>query len=107
MALFGGGPPAPAVAPPVAPAVSEPEEPISAVSAFERRKRLREDRRRLVSDLARKQNRTPAEINAWVNGEVGVPRVQDASIEQLQRSVDLLFDAIRAASGRRRQPAGR
>jgi superfamily II DNA or RNA helicase len=105
MALFGGGPPAPAVAPPVAPAVAPDPEPVSAVSTFERRKRLREDRRRLVSDLGRKQGRPPAEINAWVNGRVGVPRVQDATIEQLERSIDLLFEELRAPSARRRSAA--
>jgi superfamily II DNA or RNA helicase len=108
MALFGGGPPAPAPPPVMAPAVPDPE-PVSTVSAFERRKRLREDRRRLVSDLGRKQNRPPAEVNAWVNGQVGVARVQDATLEQLEQSIDLLFDAIRGprASGRPRQAAGR
>ena len=78
---------------PPSPSRAEPE---PAVSAFERRKRLREDRRRLVSDLGRKQGRPPAEINAWVNGEVGVPRVQDATIEQLERSIDLLFEELRS-----------
>jgi superfamily II DNA or RNA helicase len=101
MALFGGGPPPPAVAPALAPAVPEPAVPAPAVSAFERRKRLREDRRRLVSDLGRTQGRPPAEVNAWVNAEVGVPRVQDASIEQLERSIDLLYEALRRPSARR------
>jgi len=106
MALFGGGPPAPAVAPAAAPAaVPGTAEPVSAVSAFERRKRLREDRRRLVSDLGRKQGRPPAEVNAWVNGRVGVPRVQDATIEQLERSIDLLFGELRASSAQRRAAA--
>src|SRR4051794_2785758 len=103
MALFGGGPPAPAVAPaapPPPPPAPEPE-----ISAFERRKRLREDRRRLVSDLARKQNRTPAEVNAWLNTEVGVSRVQDATIDQLERSTNMLFEALRAAPARRRADA--
>lgn len=104
MALFGGGPPAPAPPPAVAPAVTEPE-PASTVSAFERRKRLREDRRRLVADLGRKQGRPPAEINAWVNEQVGVPRVQDATIEQLERSIDLLFEALRGGAARRRAAA--
>ncbi|MFL5845696.1 MAG: DEAD/DEAH box helicase [Solirubrobacteraceae bacterium] len=102
MALFGGGPPAPAPPPRVAPAVSEPAVAEPAVSAFERRKRLREDRRRLVSDLGRKQRRPPAEINAWLNDKVGVPRVQDATIEQLERSIDLLFAELRPASAGRR-----
>jgi superfamily II DNA or RNA helicase len=103
MALFGGGPPAPTVAPAVS-AIPTPEaEP--AISAFERRKRLREDRRRLVTDLARKQNRTPAEINAWLNSEHRVPRVQDATIAQLEQSIELLFDALRSGSSRRRAAA--
>jgi superfamily II DNA or RNA helicase len=104
MALFGGGPPPPVVAPVVAPAPAEPE-PASAVSAFERRTRLRDDRRRLVADLGRRQGRPPAEVNAWVNGEVGVARVQDATIEQLERSIDLLFEALRSPAGRRRTAA--
>jgi superfamily II DNA or RNA helicase len=103
MALFGGGPPAPAVAPVSAPPPTPEPEP--AISAFERRKRLREDRRRLVTDLARKRGRTPAEINAWLNTELRVPRVQDATIDQLERSIELLFDALRAAPARRRAAA--
>jgi hypothetical protein len=105
MALFGGGPPAPVVAPAAPAASAADSEPVSTVSAFERRKRLREDRRRLVADLGRKQGRPPAEVNAWVNGEVGVPRVQDATIEQLERSIDLLFEAMRASGARRRAGA--
>jgi len=105
MALFGspggGVPAAPAIAPTFAPAVggeaSEDEAASPAVSAFERRKRLREDRRRLVADLGRRTSRPPAEINAWLNRETSVPRVQEATIDQLQASIDLLFEALRAA----------
>ncbi len=104
MALFGGGPSPPAAALTAAPAVAAPE-PVPAVSAFERRKRLREDRRRLVTDLGRSTGRPPAEINAWVNREVGVTRVQEATIDQLDRSIDLLFDALRSPSARRRAAA--
>jgi hypothetical protein len=99
LALFGppgGGAPAAAPAPVVVPA-AEP-----AVSAFERRKRLREDRRRLVNDLGRRQNRTPADVNAWLNRELGVGRVGDATIEQLERSIELLFEALRSPAARRR-----
>ena len=88
----------------IAPAVADVPAPAGEVSAFERRKRLREDRRRLVSDLGRKQGRPPAEINAWVNDKIGVGRVQDATIEQLERSIDLLFNELRG--GRRRSAAG-
>lgn len=104
MALFSGGPPAPAPAPISAPAATEPE-PVSTVSAFERRKRLREDRRRLVTDLGRSKGRAPAEINSWVNREVGVTRVQDATIDQLERSIDLLFEQLRGPAARRRAAA--
>ena len=103
MALFGGGPPPPVVAPAAAPGAGAEPEP--QVSAFERRRRLREDRRRLVSDLGRRQNRPPAEINAWLNAELGIPKVQDASIEQLERSIDMLFEALRTP--RRRAAAAR
>jgi hypothetical protein len=95
MALFGGGPPAPAVAPAFPAAVGDPE-PAPSVSAFERRKRLREDRRRLVADLGRRDGRPHAEINAWLNRETSVTRVQDATIEDLERSIDLLFEALRS-----------
>ncbi len=100
MALFGapGGAPAPAGPAPAEPAPDAAATP--AVSAFERRKRLREDRRRLVADLGRRDRRTHAEINAWLNREVGAARVQDATIEQLERSIDLLFDALRGPAAR-------
>jgi len=102
MALFGspGGAPA-APAPVVAPGVVEKAGVTPAVSAFERRKRLRDDRRRLVADLGRRRGRPHAEINAWVNREVGVEKVQDASIEQLEQSIDLLFEALRSPGARR------
>jgi superfamily II DNA or RNA helicase len=114
MALFGppgGAPaPAPAIAAAFPSAVGGPAagaEPAPAVSAFERRKRLRGDRRRLVADLGRRDGRPHAEINAWLNRETGVPRVQDATIEQLERSIDLLFEALRAAQSPRRATAPR
>jgi hypothetical protein len=105
MALFGAPGGAPAPAPIVAPGAVESAAAAPAVSAFERRKRLRDDRRRLVADLGRRRGRPHAEINAWVNREVGVEKVQDATIEQLERSIDLLFEALRAPSARRRGAA--
>jgi hypothetical protein len=64
--------------------------------AYQRRSLLRDKRKRLVNDLGRRDRRTPAEINAWLNRECGVTRVQDATIEQLQRSVELLLDELTA-----------
>jgi superfamily II DNA or RNA helicase len=95
LALFGapGGAPAPAPAPAAAP---EPDEP--AMAAFERRALLRDKRHRLVSDLRRSQGGSHAEINRWLNRSCGIRRVEDASIDQLERSIDLL---LRRLGGRR------
>ncbi|HEY4098300.1 MAG TPA: DEAD/DEAH box helicase family protein [Baekduia sp.] len=102
MSLFGG----PAVVPPTAPVVhgliaafesavpdAEPE-PTSRLSAFERRNILRDKRHRLVGDLGRRDRRPHREINAWLNQSVGVTRVEDATIDQLERSIGLLLDAL-------------
>jgi superfamily II DNA or RNA helicase len=64
----------------------EPSEP-APMAAFERRAALREERSRLVADLARRGGNSHREINAWINREVGVTRVESASIEQLERSI--------------------
>jgi superfamily II DNA or RNA helicase len=99
MTLFGAAPAVPA-AKAVKPVQSEP----APVAAFERRARLREERRRLVADLAKRSGSNHREINAWVNRAVGVVRVDSASIEQLERSVTALVKELtrqsrRAASG--------
>jgi hypothetical protein len=69
-------------------------EPTSRLSAFERRNILRDKRHRLVGDLGRRDRRPHRDINAWLNQVVGVTRVEDATIDQLERSVDLLLDAL-------------
>jgi len=57
---------------------------------FERREDLRRERSRLVAELHRRDGRSHREINAWLNRSLGVGRVQDASITQLERSVEML-----------------
>jgi superfamily II DNA or RNA helicase len=93
MALFGppGGAPAalPAFAAAVEDALDDPSLP-----AFERRALLRDKRHRLVSDLRRTDGRTHAEINAWLNRATGIRRVDDASIDQLERSIALLLETL-------------
>jgi len=74
------------------------------VAAFERRAHLREERRRLVADLVKRGGGSHREINAWINREVGVSRVESASIGQLERTVERLVRELtrhsrRAASG--------
>jgi hypothetical protein len=103
LALFGPpGGAAPAVAAPVAPvippAVDDAPEAEPAQAAFERRALLRDKRHRLVADLRRSQGGSHAEINRWLNRSCGVRRVEDASIDQLERSIELLLSRL---SGRR------
>jgi hypothetical protein len=74
------------------------DEPAPAPAAFERRALLRDKRHRLVADLRRNDGRSHAEINRWLNRSCGIRRVEDASLDQLERSIDLLLGAL---SGRR------
>jgi hypothetical protein len=67
---------------------------VSEVPLWQQRQRLRETRHRLVSELGRSRRATQREINAWVNKQIGIAKVQDASIEQLQQSIDLLERAL-------------
>lgn len=109
MALFG--PPPGSASAPGAPKVVSPRSFPSAVdtaaaspepgrtgpTAFERRALLRDKRHTLVSELRRRDGRAQREINAWLNREVGVARVADATIEQLERSCALLLDELTGA----------
>jgi superfamily II DNA or RNA helicase len=102
LALFGGGPPPPALkvrpAPAPAPAVAgaAKQEP-----AFQRRRRLRDKRQGLVVTLAGFEGRSHRDINTWLNSEVRAASVREASIEQLQRSIELLQARLERI-GRRR-----
>jgi hypothetical protein len=114
MSLFGGPavvqphtPPAPVILPEFTPAVSAETdaaqgEPTSRLSAFERRNILRDKRHRLVGDLGRRDRRPHREINAWLNQAVGVTRVEDATLDQLEQSIDLLLDALAGKVAARR-----
>lgn len=79
-----GGPGLPGAAPGSVPGA------VAEVPLWQQRQRLRETRHRLVSELGRARRATQREINAWVNKEIGVAKVQDATVEQLQRSIELL-----------------
>ena len=96
MTLFGSSP-APAAAAGFQ-RVQSPEPP--PMAAFERRDHLRAERSRLVADLHRRDKRSHREINAWVNREVGIARVDKATIEQLERSVALLVRELTRLSRR-------
>jgi hypothetical protein len=102
LALFGGGPPALAPAPPPLHArpVAVPDEPAE-LPAFRRRARLRDKRQGLVRALAAVDGRSYREINTWLNRETGAAGVRDASLDQLERSVELLLAELDRRSRRR------
>jgi hypothetical protein len=102
MNLFGEAGDA-SVQPIAAPVVAaEPEPERAAVPAFQRRKDLRAERHRLVSELARKRRCEPREANRWINSKIGIGKVDEATIDQLQRSCDLLVQELIRASRPRR-----
>lgn len=94
MTLFGPPAAAPPVAPvvPVAPAAEreEPGERWENVPAFERRAMLRGERHRLVSEVRHRDGSSHRDINAWLNRRLGISSVEEATLEQLERSVELL-----------------
>jgi superfamily II DNA or RNA helicase len=107
LALFGGGAPAPVPPPrPARPPVTFagpaaiPDEPPE-LPAFRRRALLRDKRQGLVRTLAGIDGRSYREINTWVNRETGAAGVRDASLAQLERSVELLLTELDRRSSRR------
>jgi hypothetical protein len=92
MSLFGppaGAGVAIAAGPPPPPIDTEDERP-----AFERRAMLRSERHRLVSEVTRRDRTDHREVNAWLNRKVGVASVDSATLEQLERSVELLVGRL-------------
>jgi hypothetical protein len=65
-----------------------------ATPAFERRALLRDERHRLVSELTRQRGTNHREVNAWLNHKLGVTSVEHATIEDLERSVELLVGRL-------------
>jgi superfamily II DNA or RNA helicase len=99
-ALPAAPPPLPRVPPPVgADADADGEAP--AKPAYVRRRELRAERHGLVSELARMTGRSHREINGDVNRACGVKKVDDATVEQLERSKRFLLDQLTKASRRR------
>jgi superfamily II DNA or RNA helicase len=78
---------APAASPTLAAFTTTEPEP---ESAHERRERLRDERRALVSAIARRTGEPHRAINARVNRETGVRSVAAATIDQLERANALL-----------------
>ncbi|HWD76687.1 MAG TPA: DEAD/DEAH box helicase family protein [Solirubrobacteraceae bacterium] len=72
------------------PATNAPTE----VPAFERRARLRDERHRLVSEVRRRDGTSHREINAWLNRKLGISSVEEATLADLERSVELLVGKL-------------
>ena len=64
------------------------------IPAFERRAQLRDERHRLVSEVRRRDGTSHREINAWLNRKIGIPSVDEATLDELQRSVELLMSKL-------------
>jgi superfamily II DNA or RNA helicase len=62
--------------------------------AFEQRSRLRNERHRLVAELTRRDGSTHREVNAWINRKLGIRSVEHASLDELERSVELLMTTL-------------
>jgi hypothetical protein len=98
MTLFG----APGAAPPQRRASAaldlardlDPEPRSHRTPAFEQRARLRNERHRLVSELTCRDGGTHREINAWVNRKFGITSVDHATLNDLERSVELLVTKL-------------
>ena len=69
--------------------------------AFKQRARLRDKRHGLVKTLAGFNGSSHREVNAWINRASGVRSVGDATIEQLERSIELLLAELDRLSRRR------
>ena len=92
MALFADPEPAPspALAAFTTTAPAAPSRPASALSAHERRERLRAARRSLVTAVARRTGESHQAIHARVNRETGARSVAGATEAQLERGNRLL-----------------
>ncbi len=105
MTLFGAPQPQPQPMPSLSPEhpsrahpLAKPEPTRTPVAAFERRAQLRRERSRLVGELHRRDGLSHREINAWLNRTVGLERVDDATIQQLERSVGALVKELTRGS---------
>jgi hypothetical protein len=87
--LFADRQPSPALAAFTAPTTTTTTER-PPESAFERRERLREQRRTLVANVARRTGEEHRAINARINRATGAPSVARATADQLERANALL-----------------
>jgi superfamily II DNA or RNA helicase len=90
-AMGGGGARAPL------PPLPEPEAnaPAAKKSALARRRQLREQNGELVRELAQSMRKTYAEVNADLNRKIGIKRINEATVRQLEQRLELARSWIR------------
>jgi superfamily II DNA or RNA helicase len=86
-----------AVLPARLPPLPEPEAnaPAAKKSALARRRQLREQNGELVRELAQSLHKTYAEINADLNRKIGIKRINEATVRQLEQRLELARTWIR------------
>jgi hypothetical protein len=97
LALFYDGPPKPPEPKPPPPAVRGPRSAVP-TTAYERREQLREHRARLVAELSRITGEPHKTIHARLNTQTGAKSVSAATVDQLERSNELLLRELRRAT---------
>jgi hypothetical protein len=55
---------------------------------------LRNERHRLVAELTRRDGSSHREVNAWINRKLGIRSVEHASLDELERSIELLVSRL-------------
>lgn len=67
----------------------EPAKAAAATSALARRRRLRELNSEAVRDAVHASGKTHAQVNAILNKKIGIKRITEASVRQLERRLEL------------------
>jgi superfamily II DNA or RNA helicase len=74
--------------------------PAAKKSALARRRQLREQNGELVRELAHSMKKTYAEVNGDLNRKIGIKRINEASVRQLEQRLELARTWIKRPPGR-------
>jgi superfamily II DNA or RNA helicase len=75
--------------------MAEKDAPAAKKSALARRRQLREQNGELVRELAHSLKKTYAEVNADLNRKIGIKRINEATVRQLEQRLELARNWIR------------
>jgi superfamily II DNA or RNA helicase len=74
----------------------EPSAGVAATSALARRRQLRELNSEVVRDAVHASGKTHAQVNAFLNKKIGIKRITEASVRQLERRLELAKTLLHA-----------